>query len=83
MSSSVSDSLNGEDGMTLIYAHSITPETGIDKIVTDLVHRQFKLPDVDCTPWITKLKNNLIINFGLLCRLDSTRLVDFTHPGRC
>lgn len=60
-----------------IELHETTP---IEEVIHSIVHIQFRLHDVDCTPWIEKLRQNLVVDFGLLCRLHPKRLERLELP---
>jgi hypothetical protein len=58
----------------------LTETTPIEDVIHSIVHGQFKLTDVDCSPWIEKLRQNLVVDFGLLSRLHPKRLERLELP---
>lgn len=55
-------------------------DLSIEIVITEIVHKHFGLSDVDCSQWIQQLRSNLVVNFGLLCRLDAKRLEKLQLP---
>jgi hypothetical protein len=80
---SLSQSAASEQGDGVVFS-SVDPERAadisIEIVITEIVHKHFGLTDVDCSPWIQKLRSNLVVNFGLLCRLDAKRLERLELP---
>jgi hypothetical protein len=73
-----------ELGDSALVFSAVDPERcsdiSIEIVITEIVHKIFGLVDIDCSPWIHKLRSNLVANFGLLVRLDPKRLERLELP---